>query len=73
MATEQVPSVTILVEAPSQYSHQQDIVSIIIFGYVLALCVFALIGMMGVAIVTWFQNSRACVTRSRRDGYQTLE
>ena len=74
MASEQMSRLVVQVEAPYQpFSHEQDIVSLIVFGYVSTLCVFAFFGMIGVAILTCCQNSRTSASRRRQDGYQALE
>lgn len=73
MAAEQVAHFVSVVNVETPYSNEQEIVSFIVFGYVSTLCVFAFLGMIGVAVVTCRQNSRASACRRGRDGYQSLE
>lgn len=73
MATDLVARFVNVVNVETHYSKEQEIVSFIIFGYVLALIVFAFFGLIGVAVITCRQNSRVSGSHRRHDGYQSLE
>lgn len=51
---------------------ERHFLSLIIFGYVSTLCLFAFIGLIGLAIITCCEGQRIRVNRTQ-NRYQTLE